>query len=157
MVPVASRLRMDQISAREKKYLWNLCWCDCVGMCVGEHIEHHHTSRQKMVSMLQPPNPGRRSPPPPALAGSMHQSPRNALQSPQRNALQSPRNAFAPPLPQLSAMLVESLAVSVLLPNTFVASARLTSKNLGLSFSACSDPDSERIATQHLCLCKANI
>ena len=91
--------------------------------------------------MLQAPTSGRRSPPPPALAGSMHQSPRNALQSPQRNALQSPRNAFAPPLPQLSVMLVESLAVSVLLPNTFVASARLTSKNLGLSFSACADPD----------------
>ena len=70
---------------------------------MGEHIEHHHTSRQRVTSMLHTPNPGRRSPPP-ALAGSMHQSPRNALQSPRnelqspkRNALQSPRNAQQSP------------------------------------------------------------
>ena len=92
--------------------------------------------------MLQTPKPGRWSPPPPALPGSMQQSPRNALQSPRRNALQSPRNAQQSPsnTPTVGAILPVSFDAAIsAASSTCLWTDRLSSFTLGVLKGGCGE------------------
>jgi hypothetical protein len=92
--------------------------------------------------MLQAPNSGRRSPPPPALAGSMQQSPRNALQSPKRNGLQSPRNSQQSPghAPTVGTILQVSFDAAVsAAASACLLTHRLSSFTLGVLKGGCGE------------------